>query len=395
MNVGDVFSDAFGCAPDVTARAPGRVEVLGNHTDYNEGYVLSCPIDRTVYAAISPSSDGETFELVSNQFPEVVRIGDPSRRSEQKWIKYPVGVYVMLQHGGYPVRPFRLAIDGDIPPGAGLSSSAALEVSTALCLCSLFGFSIERVDLAKICQRAENEFVGANCGLLDQFSALLGERNRFLFIDFRTLSYRTVPLPAEGLRVAITTSGITHSLVESEYNERRRECAAAADYFASVDANVKTLRDVTMDMLLQHEGKLDVDLFKRARHIVGENERVLAGIRFLEQGDLKAFGRLLYKSHESSRLNFENSCDELDTLVTIARSIEGVYGSRLTGGGFGGAAMALLKASARKRFEETTVSQYKAATKRDTVVHFAVSADGAEIMEGRRTVSGLSPGQGG
>jgi galactokinase len=376
-----LFVDTFAREPEAVSRAPGRVEVLGNHTDYNEGYVLSCSIDRAVFAAASRSSDGETFEFVSSEFPEVVRIGDPGRRSYLKWVQYPLGVYVMLKQGGYPVEPFRLAVHGDIPMGCGLSSSAALEVAAGLCVCSLFGFSLERVDLAKICQRAENEFVGANCGLLDQFSALLGERNRLLFIDFRTLSYRTVPLPAHDLSVAVTTSGITHSLSESAYNERRRECALAADYFASVDANVKTLRDVTMEMLVAQEGRLDTDLYKRARHIIGENERVLAGIELLERGELHSFGRLLYKSHESSRLNFENSCNELDTLVGIARTIEGVYGSRLTGGGFGGATLALLDVAARERFEKTIVSEYGAATQRATAVHFASTADGATTIQ--------------
>jgi len=375
-----LFMDSFGAQPTVMSRAPGRVEVLGNHTDYNEGFVLSCSIDRKVYAAASPSADGETFELVSGQFPEVVRLGDPARRSVQKWIRYPLGVYSVLKQGGYPVLPFRLAIQGDVPPGSGLSSSAALEVATALCLCALNGIHIERVDLAKICQRAENEYVGANCGLLDQFSTLLGQKDRLLFIDFRTLSYRTVPLSARDLCLAITASGVTHSLVESAYNSRRQECARAADYFASIDPNVKTLRDVSMEMLEEHEGKLDADTYRRARHIVGENERVLAGIELLEKGDLPAFGRMLYKSHESSRLNFENSCPELDTLVGIARTIDGVYGARLTGGGFGGAMLSMLDMAAKDRFEETIVSEYKAAAGRDTKVHFAVSADGADVV---------------
>jgi galactokinase len=376
-----LFSKTYGSAPAALARAPGRVEVLGNHTDYNEGYVLSCAIDRVVYAAMGPSLDGETFEFVSNLFPDPVRIGDPSRRSEQKWIRYPLGVQVIMKQGGYPVAPFRIALFGDVPMGCGLSSSAAIEVATALCLCAVNGLTIEKIDLAKICQRAENEFVGANCGLLDQFSSLLGQKNRLLFTDFRTLSCRTVPLSESDLCVAITTSGVTHSLVESAYNDRRRECAAAAEYFASVDPNVKTLRDVSMEVLVKHEGSLEKDVFHRARHIVGENERVLAGIGLLEKGDVTAFGRLMYKSHESSRLNFENSCPELDTLVSIARTIDGVYGSRLTGGGFGGATLALLDIEAKDRFEQTMVAEYKKATGRDTKVYFAAVADGAGPVE--------------
>ncbi|MBD3391101.1 MAG: galactokinase [Chitinivibrionales bacterium] len=376
----DLFTKSFGSDPQSVSRAPGRVEVLGNHTDYNEGYVLSCSIDRAVFAAASRSSDEDGFGFVSSQFPEVVRVGDPARKSEQKWIAYPLGVYAVLKQGGYPVGPFRLAVHGDIPIGGGLSSSAALEVSTALCLGDLFGFEIEPVDMAKICQRAENEFVGANCGLLDQFSSLLAEKNRLLFIDFRSLSYRTIPLPADNICVAVTMSGVTHTLAESAYNDRRRECAAAADYFASVNPNVKTLRDVTMDMIVAHQDRLEPDTLKRARHVVGENERVLSGIGHLEQGALREFGRILYRSHESSRLNFENSCDELDTLVGIARTVEGVYGSRLTGGGFGGATLAILDIAAKERFEKTIIAEYKKATGRDTVVHFASVAEGAGMV---------------
>lgn len=378
-----LFAESFNDEPSVVTRAPGRVEVLGNHTDYNEGYVLSCAIDRVVYAAASAGSDGDSFEFVSSHFPQVVRVEEPKRRNEQKWTQYPLGVYSVLKQGGYQVKPFRLAIDGDIPLGSGLSSSAALEVATLLCLDSLYNLNITRVDMAKICQRAENEFVGANCGLLDQFSSLLGERNHLLFTDFRTLSYRTVPLAGDDVSIAITTSGVTHSLAESAYNDRRRECTAAADYFASVDPTVKTLRDVNMDMLLAHKEKLDDDVFKRARHIIGENERVITGIDLLQSGDVPAFGRLLYKSHESSRLNFENSCPELDALVGIARNMDCVYGSRLTGGGFGGATLTLLDSSCRQSFERSIVAEYKGATGRETVVHFASVADGAGIVEGK------------
>jgi galactokinase len=378
--VRDLFVKTFGAEPASLSRAPGRVEVLGNHTDYNEGLVLSCAIDRSVYAAAGPAPDGCTFELVSNNFPVPASISDPDVPVGQKWAGYPLGVYMTMKQGGYPVKPFRLAVYGDIPMESGLSSSAALEVAVALCLCSMNGIQMERVDMAKICQRAENEYVGANCGLLDQFSSLLGRKNSFLFIDFRTLSYRTISQSDAGLCIAITTSGVTHSMFAGAYNQRRRECDAAAGYFSGIDANVKTLRDVGMDMLTEHEAGLARDIAKRARHIIGENGRVLEGISLLEKGDMTTFGRLLYKSHESSRLNFENSCGELDTLVGIARSISGVYGARLTGGGFGGAMLTLLDSSIKGSFEKSIVGQYKEATGLDTQVHFAAVADGAETV---------------
>jgi galactokinase len=373
-----LYESTFGVSPSVLTRAPGRVEILGNHTDYNEGFVLSCAIDRGIYAAMGPSGDGVTCEFVSTHFPESIRIDTIKNTGDHSWINYPLGVYSMMKNAGYPVRPFRLAIYGDVPLGSGLSSSAALEVATALALCGQFECEMTPVDTAKICQRAENEFVGANCGLLDQFSSVLGKKNKLLFIDFRTLDYKTISLPEVNICLAITTSGVTHSLVTSAYNDRRRECATGADYFHKLDSNARTLRDISMEELLKHQEALNPTVFKRARHIVGEDERVLTGIDYLEKGDIKSFGRNLFKSHESSRINFQNSCRELDILVDIARTIPGVYGSRLTGGGFGGATLSLLDISARENFERTITSQYLEQTGIHATVHTASIADGAQ-----------------
>jgi galactokinase len=376
------YQNAYGEDATVYSRAPGRIEVLGNHTDYNEGFVLSCAIDKTVLVAAGKNSLEETFEMSSTHFPQVVKVKQVVPQRENAWVNYPLGVYKVLKDLGYPVGPFKIAIDSSVPLGAGLSSSAALEVAVGLALSKLFEFEISLEDLAKACQKAENYFVGANCGLLDQYSSVFGKKNHVLFIDFRSLEVDTVPIPDPNLTLAVTISGVSHSLVTSAYNDRRKECNGAAEYFHAKNPLKKALRDVTMAELLEARGKLDPLFLKRAMHPVGEDERVIKGITLLRKNDLVAFGQLLYESHESSRVNFENSCKELDILVDITKSIPGVYGSRLTGGGFGGATLTLLRNDSRELFEETIVKEYAEKTGRLAVVHFATVDDGACIIEG-------------
>ncbi|MGA2507685.1 MAG: galactokinase [Chitinispirillaceae bacterium] len=374
------FQDIFSSAATTFSRAPGRVEVLGNHTDYNEGVVLSAAIDREAWIAVgkAPSDD---IRITSAQFSETVTICEVlPQKGKNAWVNYPVGVYKVLKDRGYPVQPFFMAIHSTVPLGAGLSSSAAIEVATALALCSLYNIKIDPTELAKICQKAENSFVGANCGLLDQFSSMFGKTGHLLFIDFRSLGHETISMAGSDVTLAITLSGVTHSLVAGEYNSRRHECVEAANFFGAMDPAVKTLRDVSLKQLLAAKMDLNPQYFKRALHVVGEDERVFSGMKLLKKGSIREFGQLLYQSHESSMHNFDNSCKELDILVEIAKSVKGVYGSRLTGGGFGGATLTMMNSSAKENFEKTIARKYKKQTGRDTMVHFAKIADGASII---------------
>jgi len=374
------FQDVFRTAATVFSRAPGRVEVLGNHTDYNEGVVLSAAIDREVWIAAGKSPSAEC-RVASTQFPEPVTVKEIlPQKGGAAWVNYPLGVYSILKDRGFPVQPFTLAIHSTVPLGAGVSSSAALEVGTALALCSLYDIKIDPTECAKICQKAENSFVGMNCGLLDQFSSMFGKAGRLLFIDFRSLDHEAIPMAGSDITLAITLSGVAHVLVAGEYNSRRHECFEAAKFFAAKNSNVKTLRDVGMKQLLAAKGELTPQYYKRAMHVVGEDERVFSGMQLLKKGSIKEFGQLLYQSHESSMHNFENSCKELDILVNIAKSIDGVYGARLTGGGFGGATLTMLKNDARENFEKVIKREYKKQTGRDTIVHFAKIADGASVI---------------
>jgi galactokinase len=377
------FKDIFKTPATTFSRAPGRVEVLGNHTDYNEGVVLSAAIDREVWVAAGISSSGDCC-LTSTQFAGLVTVKEIlPQKGNSAWVNYPVGVYKTLKDRGLSVRPFLLAIHSTVPLGAGVSSSAALEVATALALCELFHGTVDPVELAKICQKAENSFVGMNCGLLDQFSSLFGKAGHLLFTDFRSLAHETIPIAGSDITLAITLSGVSHALVAGEYNSRRHECFEAAKFFAAKDAKIKSLRDVSMHQLIAAKTELnllDPMYFKRAMHVVGEDERVFSGMQLLKKGSAKDFGELLYQSHESSMNNFNNSCKELDILVDISKSIDGVYGSRLTGGGFGGATLTMLNSGAKENFEKIITGEYKKQTGRDTTVHFARIADGASVV---------------
>lgn len=377
----ELFRTAYGTAPTAVARAPGRVEVLGNHTDYNEGFVLSCAIDRDIVVALSPSDDNR-FQFVSTHYPEPITTGELQPLRDAAWANYPLGVCAMIRERGLECPPFRIAVHGNIPLGAGLSSSAALEVATGVGLRALYGLGFSDEDLARIGQKAENEFAGAQCGLLDQFSSLFGRCDQLLFIDFRTLEHCTIPLPRGNLALVLTMSGVTHSLAASAYNDRRAECARAAAHFAGRDSTVKTLRDIGSDTLVGARDQLDPVVYRRALHIVGEDERVLRGRSLLDGGDLDGFGRLLYESHHSSKENFENSCPELDQLVDIAGRVDGVFGSRLTGGGFGGATLALLPEQARERFTATVREHYRTPDGAPPETYAAKIADGAGVVDG-------------
>jgi len=313
--------------------APGRVELLGNHTDYNGGVVLSAALDLGTTAKGVRRED-TIIKLRSEGFPEVTIDAAIPSQPTGEWSDYPVGVVTKFVEAGYAVSGFEADFSSNLPVGAGLSSSAAIEVATAVLLCEMFDIKISPIDVARLCKRAENEFAGVNCGILDQVSSVFGRKQNAIFLDCRAETVRRVPFPG-GVELLVVHSGVKHALTGGEYNERREQCFEAARILG-----VPALRDAsTAD--LAHPGLSEI-VRKRASHITGENERVFAGLDALERGDLDAFGKLLTASHDSSINNFENSTAELDALVRIATSLPGVYGARLTGGGFGGAIIALV-----------------------------------------------------
>lgn len=372
------FAAAYGRPPVAVGEAPGRLELLGNHTDYNEGFVLSCAIDRSTLVAVAPAP-GPTCRLRSREFrgETSFSIADIGNARKGDWTNYIKGVILELRKRGCPVPAFDAMLTSTVPLSAGMSSSAALEVAAAFALGKLANASFSNADWARIGQGAENNYVGARTGLLDQFTSINGKHNHVVFSDFRSLDVKVRQAPEDAVFVVANT-GVKHDLT-SEYNERRSSCEKAAATLAGIYPHVKTLRDVTRAQLEAARDRLDVLAYRRACHIVGEDERVHAGLKALETGDLAAFGRLMNESHESSRRNFENSCPELDILVELGQSLPGCYGSRLSGGGFGGIAIHLVERRQSESFCQRLGAAWKSRTRGDCHPMICAIGEGARL----------------
>jgi len=358
-------------------RAPGRVNLIGEHTDYNDGYVMPAAIEFDTYVACAETDNGK-LSVQSLQKPE--RIGFPLSEARPQpsgsWTDYVLGVLIQLSREGYSFRGANLLIDGRVPIGAGLSSSAALEVATALALLSFSPPGIDRMAIAKLCQRAENEFVGSHCGIMDQFASLNGCPENALLLDCRLLAFHLIPLPAD-VSLVICNTMVKHSLASGEYNARREECEAGVRHFAQHRAEIAALRDVTEDDLQKHGCGLADVLIRRCRHVITENGRVLAAGRALESGDLRELGRLMYESHYSLKDDFEVSCVELNTMVELARKIPGTYGARMTGGGFGGCTINLVRRERAQQFSEQIGQSYYEVTHLRPEIYITKAAQGA------------------
>jgi galactokinase len=303
---------------------------------------------------------------------------DGARRGQ--WSDYVQGVAVILQQTSHPVRGAHLLIHSEVPIGSGLSSSAAIEVATGLALLGNSGEQLDRLQLARLCQRAENEFVGARCGIMDQFTACFGEAGHALLLDCRSLEYRSLPVPA-GVELVICDSGVRHELAAGEYNARRAECEAGVRLLARHRPQVRALRDATLDDLERHRTELGDTVYRRCRHVVSENARVLQAADSLQRGDLRGFGHLMAESHRSLRYDFEVSCTELDLLVELAAGREGVYGARMTGGGFGGCTVNLVAAENVPDFRAAIAAAYQRATGRGVKIYVSEAASGAEEVK--------------
>ena len=389
MTASDLCSDvarnfrlATGGTHSVAAYAPGRIEVLGNHTDYNEGFVLSAAINMGIAFLAAPSPD-TTCRVYDAKFKDEVTfdVRSPTPSPQKPWANYIKGVLSGLQKHGRTDRGFSALVQGDIPIGAGLSSSAALEIASGLALCELYGIRLDSLDLARIAQAAEHTFVGVKCGLLDQISSLYGREEHVVMCDFRSLHVEALPTGADACFLMCNTR-VKHALVDGEYNERRARCEEAAACFARVLPHpVRALRDVSWDEWQRFAPGMDPVTARRAAHIIGENRRVSEGKRLLEGGDLEAFGRLMFESHASSRDNFENSCAELDTLVDAASRIPGIMGARLSGGGFGGSAIALAHRRDAEVAGQALASAYARTYGHPAEVQAIIPSAGARLLK--------------
>jgi galactokinase len=361
-----------------TFRAPGRVNLIGEHTDYNAGFVMPAAINLSVSVTIEPRPDRK-LQILSDNFDEEIEVDldgpQPVRRGH--WSDYPVGVAVMLERAGHRVRGARLRIRSEVPMGSGLSSSAAVEVATACALVANSGLSIDRKELALLCQKAENEFVGARVGIMDQFVALFGKERKALLLDCRSLDFKLLPLPPE-VRLVVCNTMVKHELASSAYNERRAQCEAGVKYLSSFLPNIRALRDVTLEQLEEFGRDLPEVVYRRSRHVVTENARVLAAAEALERSELERFGQLMAESHQSLRYDYEVSCRELDLMVELAGKVEGVYGARMTGGGFGGSTINLVDAEHVAQFKQRVSPEYERVTRLKPEIYVCEASNGAE-----------------
>ena len=377
------FERSFGGKPAVTAYAPGRIEVLGNHTDYNEGFVFSAAIDQGTFFAVSPA-EGTKCTIVAGNLDRSVTfdISDVKPQKEDSWQNYVTGTFNWL-FDGEPAKAghgFNAVFEGNIPLGAGLSSSAALEMATALALAKIYGIEKDKTSLAKIGQKAEHTFAGCPCGLLDQASSLYGKAGALVKSDFRHCRFETVDMGGD-VAFMMVKSNAKHALVDGAYASRRQACEDAARYFAGILKHPVThLRDVSCAEWILYRGGLPETTAKRAVHPIGEDERVLVGAQLLEKGDLAGFGALMFDSHESSRNWFENSCAELDTIVDAAKAIPEVLGARLSGGGFGGSCCLLVKPEAADKIAASITQAYRTIYGDEPVCRVVKPSDGAHLV---------------
>lgn len=371
------FQKLYGGRPRLF-RAPGRVNLIGEHTDYNGGFVLPMAIDFETVVAAAPRADREIRAYTDNyeQFSEF-NLDAKSSPKRGAWANYIEGVARILEAKGFPISGADLLIQSDVPTGAGLSSSAALEIALGLALTQIFDHSVDRRTLAEIGQQTEHDFIGAKVGIMDPFVSANAVENHALLLDCRSLEFEHVPLETDDVAIVICDTLVKHKIANSGYNTRRDECEKAVELMRTTYPDISQLRDVTLSELRAVEKAFPNNIFRRARHIVTENDRTRLAAIFLKDRELKAFGNLMNESHESMRDDFAISSDELDLLVTIARSCVGVLGSRLTGGGFGGATVNFVEREHLANFTKTISTTYKNKTQIYPTIFVSDAAKGA------------------
>ena len=373
------FQALFGTRPRIF-RAPGRVNLIGEHTDYNDGFVMPAAIGFSTYVAAAPRSDRKLV-IRSDEFPQQHEF-DVRGLPEKKigvWCDYVLGVASVLQQQGHKLEGASLLVHGEVPIGAGLSSSAAIEVASALVLMDLGGVQLPLPEVAKLCQRAENTFVGARVGIMDQFVSCMGKAGHAFLLDCRSLDYKFVPIPA-GIQLVVCNTMVKHDLAVGEYNKRRAECEEGVRFFAAFNPSIRALRDVSVDLLEQHANELPATIRKRCTHVIRENQRTLDAAHAFEHGDLARVGELMRESHSSLRDLYEVSSRALDVMVESAHGLPGFCGGRMTGGGFGGCTINLVREKDAADFAAQIAERYQRATGIGPQVYLCSAEDGAQSL---------------
>ena len=391
MNIIDqiaaTYREKFGHTAAHIARAPGRVNLLGEHVDYNDGFVLPAAIDRATYVAFSPTNARHST-LVAVDFNQQASFSPqtiPSKTqadssSLPEWALYPAGVMWVLLEENLPILSMNAVYASDVPRGSGLSSSASVEMAFMIAWQNLGGWTLPSMQRALLGQKAENKYVGVNCGIMDQFASACGVENKLLLLDCRSLEWKTIPLP-EKVSIVIADTTIRRKLTSGEYNKRRAACEEAVRLLKSVLPNIMSLRDVSVDDFNRLAMKLPVEIEKSARHVVEEIERSKQAQALLEAGDVENFGRLMNECHVSLRDLYKVSCPELNVMAGIAQSIKGCYGARLTGAGFGGCTVNLVARDRVDDFAQSLASGYESETGIHPEIHITRASNGAELLE--------------
>ena len=380
------FKERFGEAPVHVVRAPGRVNLLGEHVDYNDGFVLPIAIDREIWLAFSPGDTDQTrlravdlSEDVSFTPGTLPAKTDAEGNPLPAWALYPAGVMWALREAGLATPAFKGAYTSNVPQGSGLSSSAAVEMAFVLAWQTLGGWSLPPMERALLGQKAENQYVGVNCGIMDQFASACGEQDRLLHLDCRSLQWHTLPLPND-IAIIIADTRMRRELTSGEYNKRRADCEEAVRLLSQALPGIKSLRDIPVDVFNQHASQLPERVEKRARHVVEEIERSVRAVPLLEKADMVEFGKLINQCHASLRDLYEVSIPELDTMVEVAQSLPGCYGARLTGAGFGGCTVNVVAQEESDAFSRALAAGYEDETGFPPEIYICSASRGAELV---------------
>lgn len=362
-------------------RAPGRINLIGEHTDYNNGFVLPAAIDKEIIFAIAPNGT-DACRVYAFDLGEEDKISlSHVKVSEKRWNNYLIGVIAILEREGKKIEGFDCVFSGNIPIGGGLSSSAALECGLGVALNFLFSLGMSKKEIAFLAQKAEQEYAGVNCGIMDQFSSMCGKQDHVFKLDCKTLEIAYYPFKLEGLKIVLFDTGVSHQLASSEYNKRREECeSGVAIINKKGNTAVSSLREVSLEMLLLYKDALSAVVFKRCQYVINENERVLTACEKLEQGDFEGFGKLMYASHEGLSKEYEVSCTELDFLVDYTKPSDNILGARMMGGGFGGCTINLVKEEGLEEFISLIEKAYKAETGITLKTFITEIRDGASLV---------------
>jgi galactokinase len=383
----ETYREKFGHTPAHIARAPGRVNLLGEHVDYNDGFVLPAAIDRATYIAFSPTNAHHST-LVAADFDQQASFSSetiPSKTQADssplpEWALYPAGVMWTLLEEKLSVLPMNAVFSSDVPRGSGLSSSASVDMAFMIAWQTLGRWSLPAMQRALLGQKAENKYVGVNCGIMDQFASACGVENKLLLLDCRSLEWKTIPLP-ENISIVIADTTVRRKLTSGEYNKRRSACEEAVRLLQQDLPNIRSLRDVSVDDFNRLSGKLPVEIEKRARHVVEEIKRSNQAQALLEAEDIQKFGKLMNQCHVSLRDLYEVSCPELDVMVRVAQSLEGCYGARLTGAGFGGCTVNLVARSKANEFAHSLATAYESETGSHPEIYITRASNGAELLK--------------